>query len=281
MNSEDRQSHHEKTWFEKLTESFGGAPKNKNDLVKLILDARDSGIIDEEESEIIEGALEVNSLKVRDIMIPRTQMICVTTNQTPKDFLPLIIDSAHSRFPVLSENKEEVIGILLAKDLLTLCLTDIDSVFNIKDMLRTATFVPESKRLNTLLKDFQTNHNHMAIVVNEYGNMAGLITIEDVLEQIVGKIEDEHDIDDEYEDQDIRPLGKNIFMVKALTDIEHFNAYFKTRLSDEEFDTIGGIVIHRFGKLPKKGATLSIDNLKIKIVSADSRKVNLIEISIT
>ncbi|MGI9277603.1 MAG: HlyC/CorC family transporter [Endozoicomonas sp.] len=264
------------SWMEKLAGIFSHDPKNRSDLLELLNDAGGRGIIDHEALSIIEGAVQVADMQVREIMIPRSQMVCVDEDQEPRDFLPKVIESAHSRFPVIGDTKDEIIGILLAKDLLPLILQT--SKFNIKDHLRPATFIPESKRLNVLLKEFRTNRNHMAIVIDEFGGVAGLVTIEDVLEQIVGDIEDEHDVE---EDSFIKPIEdqENTFIVKALTPIEEFNEHFSSRFSDEEFDTIGGIVMQEFGHMPKRNEFVEVAGFRFDVLNSDGRRIRLLRVS--
>jgi len=219
----------------------------------------------------------VSSMQVRDIMIPRSQMIVVDYNVDPDDFLPTVLDSAHSRFPVIGDSRDEIIGILLAKDLLAHFGRKNDENFNIRDLLRQAAFVPESKRLNVLLNEFRASRNHMAIVVDEYGGIAGLVTIEDVLEQIVGDIVDEHDNEDDLyivKHSDVR------FTAKAITPIEEFNEHFDEKFKDDDFDTIGGLLTHEFGRLPKRGEMVSVGRFMFKILRADSRRIHLLQITI-
>lgn len=265
-----------RTWLEKLKHVFSGDPQTRDELLDQLRDAEHSDLLDGEALRIIEGALQVSEMQVREIMIPRSQMVCVRADTTPAQFLPDIIDSAHSRFPVIGDTKDEIIGILLAKDLLPLLLEKNRKTFNVRDHLRPAVVVPESKRLNVLLNDFRSNRNHMAIVIDEYGGVAGLVTIEDVLEQIVGEIEDEYDVD---EDSFIKPLGNDEFVVKALTPIEDFNEHFHTKFSDEEFDTIGGIVMQNFGHLPKRNENVTIDDFCFQILNADNRRIRLLRVT--
>ncbi|WP_257287456.1 HlyC/CorC family transporter [Endozoicomonas sp. SESOKO2] len=255
---------------------FTQDPQNRNELLTLLNDAGLRGIIDHEALSIIEGAVQVADMQAREIMIPRSQMVCVDEDQAPRDFLPKVIESAHSRFPVIGDTKDEIIGILLAKDLLPLILQN--GKFNIKDHLRPATFIPESKRLNVLLKEFRTNRNHMAIVIDEFGGVAGLVTIEDVLEQIVGDIEDEHDVE---EDSFIKPVEEQsrTFIVKALTPIEDFNEHFESSFSDEEFDTIGGIVLREFGHMPKRNEFVEINGFRFDVLNSDGRRIRLLRVS--
>lgn len=269
-----------KSWLERVAEAFAGEPKDREELKEILNDAHENEILDKEAFRIIEGALNVSELHVRDIMIPRSQMISVESGKTIEEILPNIIESGHSRFPVIGENSDEVIGVLLAKDLLSL---GSKTKFNtekmskqLKGIIRPATYVPESKRLNILLNDFRANRNHLAMVVDEYGGIAGLVTIEDVLEEIVGDIDDEHDSE---EQPNIKDLGSTNFAVDALTPIEEFNEYFESALSDDEFDTIGGIVSHEFGRLPKRDESIEIGKLVFRILNADDRRVKLLEVS--
>ncbi len=268
----------QRTWLERLGQVLQGEPRDKDDLITVLREARERGLIDVDALGMIEGVLEVSELQVRDVMIPRSQMVVVERDAALKDFLPVIIESAHSRFPVIGENRDEVLGILLAKDLLPFVAQGEENGFNIREILRPAFIIPESKRLNVLLKEFRTSRNHMAIVVDEYGGVAGLITIEDVIEQIVGEIEDEHDFEDE--DSDILPVGDGRYTVRALTTIEDFNEHFGTGFSDEEFDTIGGLVVNGFGRLPKRGETIELGRFQFKVLRADARRVYLLEVSL-
>ncbi len=220
--------------------------------------------------------MQVSDMHVREIMIPRSQMIFVKASNQLKDILPSIVESQHSRFPVIGDNTDDVLGILLAKDLLPFMLQDKVTRVNIKELIRPATFVPESKRLNVLLREFRTDRNHMAVVVDEYGSTAGLVTIEDVLEQIVGEIEDEHDLEG---DHFIKPFKGDKHIVKAITPINSFNEHFNTRFSEEEFDTIGGYIAHEFGRLPKRHETLDIGEHTFRVLNADNRSIRLIQVS--
>ncbi|MNO82146.1 Magnesium and cobalt efflux protein CorC [compost metagenome] len=274
--SEDRSSNGHKSWLEKITQAFAHEPRNRQELLELLREAHENKLLDSEALSIVEGAIQVADLQVRDIMIPRSQMITIKSTQTPREFLPAIIDAAHSRYPVIGESLDDVMGILLAKDLLPLVLHDANHSFNIKDLLRPATFVPESKRLNVLLREFRANHNHMAIVIDEYGGVAGLVTIEDVLEQIVGDIEDEHDVE---EDSYIKPLPSGDFIVKALTPVEAFNDFFGAEFSDEEFDTVGGLVMSAFGYMPKRNETTEMGGFRFRVLNADSRRLHLLRLT--
>ncbi len=265
-----------RSWLEKLGQALSGEPKDRTELVELIRDAQQRHLLDMDALSMIEGVLQVSEMQVRDIMIPRSQMVLVEQDATLEALLPVIGESGHSRFPVIGENRDEVVGLLLAKDLLPYFINDHTHSFNVRDVLRPAVFVPESKRLNILLKDFRANRNHMAIVVDEFGCAAGLVTIEDVVEQIVGEISDEHDVD---EDLYIKQAGENRFIIKALTPIDDFNEHFDSQLDDDEFDTIAGLVMKEFGRMPKRGEVVAIDHFHFKVLSADGRRVHLLEVS--
>ncbi|PTU74073.1 HlyC/CorC family transporter [Pseudomonas mangrovi] len=274
--SEDRSISGQKSWLNRITQAFAHEPKNRQELLEVLREAHQNKLLDSEALAIVEGAIQVADLQVRDIMVPRSQVISIKAEQNPREFLPAIIEAAHSRYPVVGESLDDVIGILLAKDLLPLVLQEENPQFNIKDLLRPATFVPESKRLNVLLREFRANHNHMAVVIDEYGGVAGLVTIEDVLEQIVGDIEDEHDVE---EDGHIKPLPSGDFLVKALTPIDSFNDSFASEFSDEEFDTVGGLVMNRFGHLPKRNEVVEIEQFRFRVLSADSRRIHLLRVT--
>nr|WP_322940075.1 HlyC/CorC family transporter [Pseudomonas sp. s4] len=274
--SEDRSSNEQKSWFNKLTQAFAHEPRNRQELLEVLREAHQNKLLDSEALAIVEGAIQVADLQVRDIMVPRSQVISIKATQTPQEFLPAIIDAAHSRYPVIGESLDDVIGILLAKDLLPLILQGEQPNFNIKDLLRPATFVPESKRLNVLLREFRANHNHMAVVIDEYGGVAGLVTIEDVLEQIVGDIEDEHDVE---EDSYIKPLPSGDYLIKALTPIDSFNETFDSQFSDDEYDTVGGLVMNAFGHLPKRNEVTEIGEFRFRVLNADSRRIHLLRLT--
>ena len=264
--------------LDRLSLALLGAPASREDLVQLLRDAAGRDLIDRDSLDMIEGVLQVSEMKVRDIMVPRSQMDVVDRNSRPEDYLPMVIESGHSRFPMVDADKDKVIGILLAKDLLRYLFLDKKkrAQFNVHDMLRPAVFVPESKRLNVLLREFRTSRNHMAIVVNEYGSVAGLVTIEDVLEQIVGEISDEYDIDD---DVMIMPRDGGEYVVKALVTLADFNSRLNAHLSHEEIETIGGLVMNRLGHVPRRGEKVEIDNLRFEILRADSRRVYLLKVT--
>ncbi|NQY83918.1 MAG: CBS domain-containing protein [Alcanivorax sp.] len=267
-----------RSWLERVGQFFTSTPGSRDELLDLMRSMRDSDIIDGDTLGIIEGAICVSEMQVREILIPRSQMVSIRASDDPRDFLPTIIDCAHSRFPVLGDDPDEIIGILLAKDLLALILEPARMErFVIKDHVRSAMVVPESKRLDSLLREFRITKNHMAIVVNEYGGVAGLVTIEDVLEQIVGEIEDEHDIDDD--DYLIKDLEGDDFTVKAITPIDEFNEHFKPQYRDDEFDTIGGLVMQAFGHLPQREESVDMGNLRFTVLSADGRTIRLLRVA--
>ncbi|MHB9116650.1 MAG: HlyC/CorC family transporter [Burkholderiales bacterium] len=256
-------------WLERLNAWLLREPEDRGQLVELLHSSYQRNLLDGDALSMIEGVLHVSEMQVRDIMIPRAQMDVIDISDPPEKFIPFVIETAHSRFPVIEGNKDEVIGILLAKDLLRYYAGE---EFDVRDMLRPAVFIPEAKRLNVLLKEFRSNRNHIAIVVDEYGGVAGVVTIEDVLEQIVGEIEDEYDFD-EAVDNIIRERN-GYFRVKALTEIDDFNEMLGSSFSDEDFDTVGGLVTSRFGRLPKRGEQISFDNLKFTVLRADSRRLH-------
>lgn len=265
----------QKTWRERILHALSREPQDRQELTEILRDAEHRHLLDSEALKMIEGVLQVSEQQVRDIMIPRAQMIVVEHDTKPEDFLPTLIQSAHSRFPVVGENRDEVIGILLAKDLLRYTFNGHKNDFNMQTVLRPAVFIPESKRLDVLLKEFRQQRYHMAIVIDEYGGIAGLITIEDVLEQIVGEIEDEFDIP---EAANIQKINNTEYNISALTAVEEFNEQFNTNYTDEEFDTIGGLVMHEFGHLPKRGETIQLGSFRFKILHADSRRVRLLRL---
>ena len=256
-------------WLERLSHFLLREPEDREQLVELLHASFEKSLLDADALAMIEGVLQVSETQVRDVMIPRSQMDVIDITQTPEEFIPFVIETAHSRFPVIDDDKNDIIGILLAKDLLRYYAGED---FDVRDMLRPAVFIPESKRLNVLLKEFRSNRNHIAIVVDEYGGVAGMITIEDVLEQIVGDIEDEYDFD-ETEDNIIRDT-QGRYRVKALTEIADFNEVLGTEFSDEEFSTIGGLVVSQFGHLPKRGESITFNNLKFTTLRADSRRLH-------
>jgi len=250
-------------------------PEDREELVELLRTSYERNLLDADALAMIEGVLQVSEMQAREIMVPRAQMDVIDIRESPDQFIPMVIQTGHSRFPVFGENKDDVIGILLAKDLLRHYAGEEE--FNVREMLRPAVFIPGSKPLNVLLKEFRKNRNHMAIVVDEYGGVAGLITIEGVIEQIVGDIEDEYDFED-VEDNIVLDKGGQ-YRVKALTEIADFNAVFGTRYGEQEFDTIGGLILSRFGRMPKRGEQISFDNLVFKVLRADSRRLHLLQVA--
>jgi magnesium and cobalt transporter len=280
MNDENKNSDKDtksnRSWLERLGQALQGELKDREQLLEVLQQAQQNNVIDNDALSMIDGVIEVAEMQVRDIMIPRSQMVVVERDADLKVILETVVDSAHSRFPAVGENRDEVIGILLAKDLLPYFLEGEEPRFNLRDILRPAVFIPESKRLNVLLKEFRASRNHIAIVVDEYGGVAGLVTIEDVLEQIVGDIEDEHDIE---EDAYIFQHRDNDYTVKAITPIEDFNESFHTDFSDEEFDTIGGLVMNGFGHMPKRGETLDLGDFHFKVLRASNRQIYLLQVN--
>jgi magnesium and cobalt transporter len=265
-----------KSWIDKIAHYFSDEPTDTKSLLELIRNAEQDKVLDADALSIIEGALQVSSMQVRDIMIPRTQVITVPSDSGLNEIIELITKASHSRFPVIGETIDNVVGILLAKDLLAAMLNQNNTRFDIKDVVRPATFVPESKRLNVLLKEFRETRQHMAIVIDEYGNVGGVVTIEDVLEQIVGEIEDEHDVDD---DSFIKKFDEHNHIVKALTPIDEFNEYFSTDFNEQESATIGGLVLQRFRHIPERDETTRIGNFTITILNADSRQIKLLKVT--
>jgi magnesium and cobalt transporter len=267
-----------RSWIDKLTTALTGEPTDTKSLLELLRNAEQDQVLDADALGIIEGALQVSSMQVRDIMIPRSQVVTVSSKLPIAELVELVTKASHSRFPVIGENTDNVMGILLAKDLLPLILSENNDRFDIKDVVRPATFVPESKRLNVLLKEFRETRHHMAIVIDEYGSVCGAVTIEDVLEQIVGEIEDEYDVDD---DSYIKKFDEENHIVKALTPVDEFNEYFGTTFSDQEFTTIGGLVLQHFGHIPERGETVNIGPFLITILNADSRQIKLLKVTST
>ena len=257
-------------WVERIANLLSREPEDREDLLEFLHAAFEKNLLDADGLSMIEGVLQVSDMHVRDVMIPRAQMDVIDISQSPDQFIPFLIQTAHSRFPVIDEDKDHVVGILLAKDLLRYYAGEEE--FDVREMLRPVVFIPESKRLNVLLREFRANRNHIAIVVDEYGGVSGLITMEDVVEQIVGEIDDEYDYD-ENQDNIIQDRAGR-YRVKALTEIEDFNAALGTNFSDQEFDTVGGLVISHFGHLPKRGEQVSFDGLNFQVLRADSRRLH-------
>lgn len=278
-NSSQNDSYHKKSFFQSLFgRFFQGELKNRTELVEVIRDSEQNELIDQDTREMIEGVIEIAELRVRDIMIPRSQIVFIESEQDLDSCLDIIISSAHSRFPVVSDDRDNIAGILHAKDLLKFLRSDADE-FDLKPLLRPVVIVPESKRVDRMLKDFRSERFHMAIVVDEFGAVSGLVTIEDILEQIVGDIEDE--FDEEESIANIRQLSRHSYAVRALTDIEDFNEAFKTTFADEEVDTIGGLVMQGFGYLPKRGEEITLDNIQFRVTSADSRRIIQLRVTVS
>ena len=262
------------TLLERLSALLTREPEDREELMDLMRGAFERRLLDADALSMIEGVLSVSEMTVRDIMIPRAQMDCVSSDDEPDKFIPFVIETKHSRFPVIGETKDDIVGILLAKELLNYYANP--DGFHLRDTLRPAVFVPESKRLNVLLREFRQNRNHIAIVVDEYGGVSGLITIEDVLEQIVGDIEDEYDFDESEDNVIAEANGR--FRVKAQTEIADFNSHFHTDFADDEFDTVGGLVLQAFGRLPKRGETTTIGGFRFRVVRADSRRLYTLQV---
>jgi magnesium and cobalt transporter len=265
-----------KSWLDKLSNIFSAEPQSRTELLDLLCEAEKNEIIDNDALRIFEGAMQVSDMQVREIMVPRSQMKLIKAGSPIEEILPLIIDSSHSRFPVVGESTDDLRGILLAKDLLPLLLNN-EGDFDLEPLLRTAHIVPESKRLNVLLREFRENRNHMVVVIDEYGDIAGLATIEDVLEEIVGEIEDETDAE---EDAFIKKISDGDYIIKALAPIEEINEELVTDFNDDEVDTIGGIVTQHFGHLPQLNDEAIIDDCHFKILKADNRRVHLLRIRV-
>lgn len=277
--SDDPRSQSSITLIHRLKALWRHTPTDREDLQQTLRDAADETVIDRDTLSMLEGVLSVAELRVRDIMIPRAQMIVINEDDELKEILPVIVESGHSRYPVIGKNRDQVEGVLLAKDLLQFNLMapeDADDAFDIHEILRPSLVVPESKRLDSLLREFRLSRNHMAIVVDEYGGVAGLVTIEDVLEQIVGDISDEYDFDgEEYQ---MRQLGPQEWHVSAATKVDEFNTYFGTKLDEDEFDTIGGTVANRFGHMPQRGEHIAIGDLNFTVIACDSRRIKMLRI---
>lgn len=264
------------SWFEHIKKTLSHQPQNKKQLMRLLQEAKRGNLLNAETLGMIEGAFKVSETPVRDVMIPRSQMVVLELNKPPEHLIKIIVESGHSRFPVVGENRDDVQGIFLAKDLLEHYAKDNGEAFHMRDVMRPAVFIPESKRLNVLLREFRTSRNHIAIVVDEYSGVAGLVTIEDVIEQIVGDIDDEHDIDDQIF---IKLYRNGLYTVFGQTPIEEFNEFFDSQLSNEEFDTIGGLVVQAFGHLPKRGESIDFQNFHFEIARADNRRIQWLRVN--
>jgi magnesium and cobalt transporter len=263
-------------WLKRIAQGFVGEPQDRQELLAMLREAAERGLVEADALTMLEGVLEVGDLQVRDIMIPRAQMVFVRRDDPFSKLLPVVVESGHSRFPVMDEDRDDIVGILLAKDLLRLYPAEMRERFDIREYMRPVVFVPESKRLNVLLKDFRRNRNHMALVVDEYGGVSGLVTIEDVIEQIVGDIDDEFDVED---DHNIRKEAERQFTVRGVTRIEEFNEYFGAHLSEEEgFDTVAGLLMKEFGRLPRRGDSASIDGFEFRVTRADRRRIDALRV---
>ncbi len=267
------------SWLERLGQSLLGEPKDRNELIEILRDAQQRGLVGSDVLAMIEGALQVAEQRVRDIMVARSQVVMLDVDAPLKEIVDMVIESGHSRFPVYRESRDEIEGILLAKDIIPHLAKGETSALPIKDMMRPAVFVPETKRLNVLLRDFRSSRHHMAIVVDEYGGVSGVVTIEDVLEQIVGEIDDEHDAEDD--NSVVKQQSESEFVVKAVMTIEDFNETFGTRFHDEEFDTVGGLLLKGLGHLPRNGEAMTLDDVRFEVLSADGRRIDLVRIDIS
>ncbi len=262
-------------WLKRLTQGLAPEPQDRQELLTVLRDAGERGLVDGDALSMIEGVLEVSDLQVRDIMVPRAQMVFIRRDERSASILPVVVESGHSRFPVMDEDRDDIVGILLAKDLLRLTVEKRER-FDIREFMRPAQFVPESKRLNVLLREFRRNRNHMAIVVDEYGGVSGLVTIEDVIEQIVGEIDDEFDVED---DLNIRRDAERQFTVRGVTRIAEFNEYFGARLSESEgFDTVAGLLMKELGHLPRRGESATIEGFEFRVLRADRRRIEALRV---
>jgi len=278
MSEDQPPSRHspQKSWIEKLSHLLTGEPQDMDDLMEILHEAQENQLLETDALAMIEGVLQVSQMRVRDIMIPRVQMVVVPQEAELEAILPLVVEFGHSRYPVIEDDRSQVVGVLLAKDLLARVLQN--KSLTVGEIMRPACVVPESKRLNILLKELRTKGNHMAIVVDEYGQAAGLVTIEDVLEQIVGDIEDEHD---EHEDENyIFQRSEHEYIIKALTPITEFDDYFSTHLATDEYDTVGGFIVSQLEHMPKKGERLTVDKLRFEVLRADNRRIHLIKLKL-
>ena len=275
-NSQNSDGPSRKSFFERITQFFHNEPKDRQTLVEVFRDSEENDLIDLDTRDMLEGVIQISEMRVRDIMIPRSQIVTIELSQPLEEIVAIINEAQHSRYPVISDDKDHVEGILLAKDLLRYLLPNSEA-FSMEKIIRTVVVVPESKRVDRLLKEFQEDRYHMAIVVDEFGGVSGVVTIEDILEEIVGDIEDEYDDDDE---QEIRQLNKHTFAVRALTTLEDFNEFFQTDYSDEDVDTIGGLVMTSLGHLPARGEEVDINDLHFKVTAADSRRIIQLQVTV-
>jgi magnesium and cobalt transporter len=275
MTDDDSDERSGATWFGRLRQVIRGDTATREDLLQLLRDAHERTVLDADELAMLEGVLAVSEMQVRDVMVPRSQMVVIERDASREDILKAIVESGHSRFPLIGTDREEVVGILLAKDVLRYFVETPHEVFDITRWLRPATFIPESKRLNRLLKELRASRNHLAVVVDEYGGIAGLITIEDVLEEIVGEIDDEYDA---AEAGPIQQQEPGVYHLRALTRIEEFNEFFDTSLEDEHYDTVGGLVMHALGHLPRRGEAVTIGEFQFRVLQADRRRIHNVEV---
>ena len=259
-----------KSWLDRIASIFNAEPQDISDLQDIISEAQTRSLIDSDTKSMLQGVLEVSNMRARDIMVPRSQMATIDIDDTVADMLPILMENNHSRYPVVNEDKDHIEGILLVKDLLQFALDPNVTDWHLRDLLRPAVIIPESKRVDALLKEFRQKRYHMAIVVDEYGGVSGLVTIEDILEQIVGEIEDEHD---DEEENDIKKMASRVFQVSALTPLDEFNETFNTTFDEEDADTIGGIVLHAFGHMPSRGESIELQGLTFKVSKANSRRL--------
>jgi len=277
QSRKDSDTDNQKSWLSKLANLFTDEPQNRDDLIRILQEAHNNNLVDIDALNMMKGALKVSELQVRQVMIPRAQMVVIPQTSSIEDILPVIVESGHSRFPVVGEDKDELEGILLAKDVLKSFVKQ-EGEFKLKEIIRPAVVIPESKQVNILLNEFRTARNHMAIIIDEYGGVAGLVTIEDILEEIVGEIDDEYD---DHEDPYVMKIADNLYRINALTTITEFNEQFKTSFDDSEFDTIGGLVASEAGRLPETGELIQVADLNFKIIKADKRRVEFVEVDMS
>ncbi|MFC3193512.1 HlyC/CorC family transporter [Marinicella sediminis] len=277
QSRKDSDPEHQKSWLSKLANIFTDEPRNRDDLLEILLESHQNGLLDMDALNMMKGALKVTDLQVRQVMVPRAQMVVIPLTSDIEEVLPIIVESGHSRFPVVGEDKDELEGILLAKDVLKSFVKE-ENDFNLKEILRPAVVIPESKQVNILLNEFRTTRNHMAIIIDEYGGVAGLVTIEDILEVIVGEIDDEYD---DHEDPYIMKVSEDQYRINALTTIEEFNEAFDYNFDDAEFDTVGGLVASVAGRLPETGEEILVEDLRFKVIKSDKRRIEFVQIDFT
>ncbi len=277
QSRKDSDTEHQKSWLSKLANIFTDEPQNKDDLLQILQAAHQNNLVDADALNMMKGAIKVSDLQVRQVMVPRAQMVVIPLTSEIEEVMPIIVDSGHSRFPVVGEDKDELEGILLAKDVLKSFVKDEDD-FNLKEIIRPAVVIPESKQVNILLNEFRTTRNHMAIIIDEYGGVAGLVTIEDILEEIVGEIDDEYD---DQEDPYVMKVSDQVYRINALTTITEFNEQFRFDFDDTEFDTVGGLVASEAGRLPETGEVITVADLSFKIIKADKRRIEFVEVDLS